>query len=229
MSYGMPGRVESETFVWDTDTLSWVRAEQVDVTSGAASVVVTSSALPSGAATAARQDTGNTALSVIDDWDESDRAKVNPIAGQTGVQAGAGTVSANTVRVALATDAATVQPGNTPNTTPWLANPSTSFGKTITYVSVAQGAAGTTQLAAADATKKHKVVGALLTMSLAGTLKFTDGAGDLTGPIPLALNGGFVIPTGPLPLVQTTTTNTALSIVTTVGAASGVVAILTEV
>lgn len=46
-----------------------------------------------------------TSLAVIDDWDESDRAKVNPIVGQAGVQGGAGAVSANTQRVAIATDA----------------------------------------------------------------------------------------------------------------------------
>lgn len=45
-------------------------------------------------------------LSVLDDWDESDRAKVNPIAGQAGVAAGSGTVSALTQRVVLATDVA---------------------------------------------------------------------------------------------------------------------------
>lgn len=45
-------------------------------------------------------------LSVIDDWDESDRAKVNPIVGQAGVQGGSGTVSALTQRVVLATDVA---------------------------------------------------------------------------------------------------------------------------
>lgn len=42
--------------------------------------------------------------SVLDDWDESDRAKVNPIAGQAGVAAGAGAVSALTQRVVIATD-----------------------------------------------------------------------------------------------------------------------------
>jgi len=47
-------------------------------------------------------------LSVVDDWDESDRVKVNPIVGQAGVQAGAGATTANTQRVALATDANTV-------------------------------------------------------------------------------------------------------------------------
>lgn len=45
-----------------------------------------------------------TSLAVLDDWDESDRAKVNPISGQAGVQGGSGTVSANTQRVVLATD-----------------------------------------------------------------------------------------------------------------------------
>jgi hypothetical protein len=45
-------------------------------------------------------------LSVIDDWDESDRAKVNTIVGQAGVQGASGIVSANTQRVVLATDVA---------------------------------------------------------------------------------------------------------------------------
>ena len=35
---------------------------------------------------------------IMDDWDESDRAKVNPIAGQAGVQADYGAVTANTQR-----------------------------------------------------------------------------------------------------------------------------------
>lgn len=45
-------------------------------------------------------------LSVMDDWDESDRAKVNPIAGQAGVQGNTGVVNALTQRVTLATDIA---------------------------------------------------------------------------------------------------------------------------
>lgn len=47
-----------------------------------------------------------TSLAVIDDWDESDRAKTNPIVGQAGVQGGSGAVSATTQRVVLATDVA---------------------------------------------------------------------------------------------------------------------------
>lgn len=45
-----------------------------------------------------------TALQIMDDWDESDRAKVNPIAGQVGVQGAEGTITALTQRVTLATD-----------------------------------------------------------------------------------------------------------------------------
>lgn len=43
-------------------------------------------------------------LKEINDWDESDRAKVNLIAGQAGITAGAGAVSTNTPRVTHASD-----------------------------------------------------------------------------------------------------------------------------
>lgn len=45
-----------------------------------------------------------TAVQIMDDWDETDRAKVNIIAGQAGITAGAGAVSTNTPRVTLASD-----------------------------------------------------------------------------------------------------------------------------
>lgn len=45
-----------------------------------------------------------TALEIVDDWDESDRAKVNLIVGQAGVAAGAGAVGATTQRMILASD-----------------------------------------------------------------------------------------------------------------------------
>ena len=60
---------------------------------------VTASVLPTGASTLAEQQTQTTALQIIDDWDESDRAKVNPIVGQAGVQGGIGDVTATTQRV----------------------------------------------------------------------------------------------------------------------------------
>lgn len=95
-------------------------------------VDVLSSALPTGAATSAKQDTvighldgvegllttidadtGNvatstadsaTSLAILDDWDETDRAKVNVIVGQAGITAGAGSVAASTPRVTMASD-----------------------------------------------------------------------------------------------------------------------------
>ena len=45
-----------------------------------------------------------TALQIIDDWDESDRAKVNLIVGQAGIAAGAGAVGVTVPRVTLASD-----------------------------------------------------------------------------------------------------------------------------
>ena len=60
--------------------------------------------LPSGASTLAEQQTQTASLSVMDDWDETDRAKVNVIVGQAGITAGAGAVAANTPRVTHASD-----------------------------------------------------------------------------------------------------------------------------
>ena len=104
----------------------------------------------------------------------------------------------------------------------------TAGGKTLTYVSVNQGAAGTIELAAASSGNFHKVVSVVLVMSLTGTLKFTDGVADLTGPMDIATNGGFVLGASTYPYFQTGATNRVLNLVTTLGAARGVVAILTE-
>lgn len=107
-------------------------------------------------------------------------------------------------------------------------NPATAIGKTLTFVSVAQGGAGTTVLAAASVGNKHKLLGAALTMSILGTLKFTDDGGDLTGAMDIAATGDFVLPTSVLPYLQTGATNRALNIVTTLGAAKGFVVLVTE-
>lgn len=61
--------------------------------------------------TLAKESGGNladikTAIQIMDDWDESDRAKVNLIVGQAGVAGGSGTVGATTQRMTLATDVA---------------------------------------------------------------------------------------------------------------------------
>lgn len=104
-------------------------------------------------------------------------------------------------------------------------------GKTILWAVVDQSAAGTLIIAAASAGNRHKIVGMLLGLTAIGSLKFTSGPGagtNLTGPIPMAANGGFVWQLYPeAPMVQTAV-NEALSLVTTGGAARGVVAYVTE-
>jgi len=60
--------------------------------------------LPAGASTEAKQNVSNASLGIMDDWDESDRAKVNPIAGQAGIAGGSGVDGASVPRVSLATD-----------------------------------------------------------------------------------------------------------------------------
>lgn len=79
-----------------------------DVTvTGSVSVSSAPSTAVTNAGTFAVQDAAaETSLAILDDWDESDRAKVNPIAGQAGVAAGSGVVTALTQRVVLATDVA---------------------------------------------------------------------------------------------------------------------------
>lgn len=54
--------------------------------------------------THASDDAVKTAVEIMDDWDESDRARVNTVVGQAGVAAGTGTISANTQRMTIATD-----------------------------------------------------------------------------------------------------------------------------
>ncbi len=76
-----------------------------------ASVAGTTAASGAGASTAgslrtitATDSPEVTALQIMDDWDETDRCKVNPIAGQAGISGGAGASSALTTRNIAATD-----------------------------------------------------------------------------------------------------------------------------
>ena len=55
-------------------------------------------------ATEAKQDALNALVTIMSEWDETDRAKVNPVVGQAGVAAGAGNVDAKTQRVVVAAD-----------------------------------------------------------------------------------------------------------------------------
>jgi hypothetical protein len=101
-------------------------------------------------ATIAKETGGNlaaaaTALQIIDDWDESDRAKVNIIVGVAGVSAGSGAIDTGTQRVALATD--TTVPnvtGNVANDAADSGNPVKVGGKAITTFPTAVAASDRT-------------------------------------------------------------------------------------
>lgn len=95
--------------------------------------------------------------------------------------------------------------------------PHKNIARTITQVAVTQGAAGALDLVAIPgAGLKIYVVSIVLVGDAAGTVKFTEGTGptDLTGAIPLAANGGFVvISNDDTPILATNTANSKLSLV----------------
>jgi hypothetical protein len=95
--------------------------------------------------------------------------------------------------------------------------PHKNVARTITQVAVTQGAAGSTDLVAIPGTGlKIYVVGIVLVGDAGGTVKFTEGTGptDLTGAIPVAANGGFVvISNDDTPILSTNTANSKLSLV----------------
>jgi hypothetical protein len=97
----------------------------------------------------------------------------------------------------------------------------TGQGRTLQFIPIIQSGAGANQLIAGDTTRRIKVCGYVCVLSAAGTLKFTDGDGDLTGNMALAANSGVAAPgQASSPWFQTGI-NKALSIVTTGGAANG--------
>ena len=108
------------------------------------------------------------------------------------------------------------------------ANPALGQGKALLFVAIAQVAAGTTELVAAQGgSNKIKVVSYAFTLSLAGTAKFT-GTADLTGAFDIAASGGAVVVGQPSSHLFETAANAALSIVTTLGAARGHLAYFVE-
>lgn len=90
-----------------TDDVSGVHFQKVKINLGGDGVDgSTWAGAVTNAGTFAVQESGGslTALQIMDDWDESDRAKANIIVGQAGVAAGAGAVSSTVQRVTLASD-----------------------------------------------------------------------------------------------------------------------------
>lgn len=131
-----------------------------------------------------------TALQIIDDWDESDRAKVNPIAGQAGVAGGSGAVSALTQRVV----------------------PANAFGKTIKRAVVSLSASGNI-VAAAGASKAIRVFAfAAQSRNDSMTLQVTSGSGGSAISLRWAFNTreGVSQTVTPLAWLMITADNTAL-------------------
>lgn len=95
---GGAGAVGANTLrvVLATDDPAVALLTQIDVDTGSIATSVATTATNTGASA--------TSLAIIDDWDEGDRCKVNPISGQAGVAAGAGSVGATTQRMTLASD-----------------------------------------------------------------------------------------------------------------------------
>lgn len=101
------------------------------------------------------------------------------------------------------------------------ADPLASFAET-TEASISQGAAGTTTIVAGVAGKKIYVTGMFFTLDAAGTIKFTEVAGDLTGTLN---QGGAAAPPIAVeadhPLLWTSTAGEDLKITTATGKAQG--------
>lgn len=97
-----------------------------------------------------------------------------------------------------------------------------------TSIKVDQAAPGTFQLGAATPQTIHQVLGFMLWMSAAGTWKFTDSGGDLSGAISVIKDAPPIIYVSPgLPIVSSAR-GSALNLVTTGGAAKGVVLLMSE-
>jgi hypothetical protein len=179
------GAATSAAQTTGNNSLASIDGKITAVNTGA--VVVASSALPTGAATLAEQQTQTASLSVLDDWDESDRAKVNPIAGQAGVQAGAGAVSANTQRVVIATDQTSIPV----DAAPLIASGSDSLASALDEIILPCPGAGTLQVNV-DGTWTGFVV---VQISLDGGVTYTAvpmqnrTLGDGQNYMPLEFNG----------------------------------------
>ena len=158
-----------------------------------------------------------TAVEIMDDWDESDRAKVNIIAGQTGIEAGSGGVTGKTVRVALASDISI--PAGTNLVGKVSAGDDTSAiyngtsALTPKFVIIDAATSGDNTILAAVTSKKIRVHALLLVAAGTVNVRFESGAGGtaLSGQMNLVANTGFVLPYNPVGWFETAS-NTLLNL-----------------
>lgn len=89
------------------------------------------------------------------------------------------------------------------------------------FIIISQVSPGTTELVPASIDKRICVINYVLVMSAAGTVKFIDSDGDLTGAMPIVANGGISASGEATNCWFETGINKPLSIVTTGGMAFG--------
>lgn len=132
-----------------------------------------------------------TAVQIIDDWDESDRAKVNPIVGQAGVAGGAGNTSALTQRVVAAADVG--EPLSTNYGTIYQGTTALTVKRAI----VAESSSGDNLVVAGVTSKKIVVLSARVMASAAVDVKWRSNTTDIDGLAYLIDKGGYVLPLNP--------------------------------
>jgi hypothetical protein len=139
----------------------------------------------------------------MDDWDESDRAKVNPIVGQAGVAGGTGVDGATVQRVSLATNVPLPAGTNNIGDVDILTIPRSQSGpgQPGTAIDSYQQApinlaAGANQVLVASAPNKQIwVYGYQFTVNVAGTVSFQDEDDTaITGIMPFGTTGGASVP-----------------------------------
>lgn len=133
-----------------------------------------------------------TAVEIMDDWDESDRAKVNPIVGQAGVSAGTGVIDGGTQRVTIADDDALIVAINDAvyaiATSVYLSRDT----KELTNANVSFSSSGENTVVAGSGGQTIRVFRGSFTAASAVTLTVKDAAGGSTlATIPLSAGGTF--------------------------------------
>lgn len=133
-----------------------------------------------------------TAVEIMDDWDESDRAKVNPIVGQAGVSAGTGVIDGGTQRVTIADDDALIVAINAAvyaiATSVYLSRDT----KELTNANVSFSSSGENTVVSGTASQTIRVFRGSFTAASAVTLTVKDAAGGNTlATIPLSAGGTF--------------------------------------
>lgn len=125
-----------------------------------------------------------TAVEIMDDWDESDRAKVNPIVGQAGLAADQGATDVRTLRVIVAGDSITS------------VKATANSGVDIGDVDVTSIAAGDNNIGNVDIVTMPAVVVTSITNSIAATIIDSTGIGySGSNPLPTTLVSSSVTST----------------------------------